>query len=53
MSSDNTGVTKNSRRDTNSRWPTIEDLRDCIHLIQNTLENITKLPEFKEVRSFN
>ncbi|KAF6748269.1 ribonuclease H-like domain-containing protein [Ephemerocybe angulata] len=45
--SDNTSVTKLARQNTHERWNTIEDLRDSVHLIQNTIEEITKLPEHK------
>ncbi|KAF8817235.1 hypothetical protein BYT27DRAFT_7075277 [Phlegmacium glaucopus] len=45
--SDNTNVTKAARCDTIDLVPTMLDLWDCIHHIQNTIKDITNLLAFK------
>jgi len=45
--SDNTNVTKVARRDTIALVPTMLDLWDCVHHIQNTIKDITNLLAFK------
>ena len=47
--SDSTNVTKAARRTTVQVVQTMLDLRDCVHHIQNTIKDITKLEDF-EVR---
>jgi hypothetical protein len=38
---------KAARRDTIALVPTMLDLWDCVHHIQNTIKDITNLPAFK------
>lgn len=45
--SDNTNVTKAAHRNTIEIVPTMLDLWDCVHHLQNTIKDITKLFAFK------
>ncbi|RDB28214.1 hypothetical protein Hypma_001371 [Hypsizygus marmoreus] len=45
--SDSTNVTKAARREIAAAIPTVIDLCDCVHHLQNTIKDITKLSEFK------
>ena len=47
--SDSTSVTLNARHNINEDIPTIFDLHDPCHHLQNTIKDITKLPEFSAV----
>jgi len=48
--SDSTNVTKAARREVSATVPTILDLRDCVHHLQNVIKDITQLNTFKPVR---
>ncbi|KAG1748346.1 ribonuclease H-like domain-containing protein [Suillus paluster] len=48
-SSDDTGNTKNSRRDLSAKQPYILNLQDACHLLSLCSKQICQLPEFKEV----
>jgi hypothetical protein len=47
--SNSTNITKAACRDITQTNPTILDLCDCVHHIQNTIKDITKLNTFKPV----
>jgi len=47
--SDNTGNTKNARRDVVKKYPTILNLADVCHHLANTAKDISNLPEFTKV----
>jgi endoglucanase Acf2 len=47
--SDITNVTKATWKNISTENPTILDLNDAIHHLQNTIGDITKLDEFKSV----
>ena len=49
MCSDSTGNTRRGRKDAQEALPTVLDLGDCCHHLQNTIKDINKLPEFKDV----
>lgn len=48
--SDNAGNTKKARALLKELTPTVLDIADCCHHLQNTAKDLTRLPEFKEVR---
>ncbi|KAF9521628.1 hypothetical protein CPB83DRAFT_900472 [Crepidotus variabilis] len=47
--SDNTNVTKAARTETSAVVPTLLDLWDCVHHIQNTIKDITNDEDFKSL----
>ncbi|TFK80579.1 hypothetical protein K466DRAFT_503657, partial [Polyporus arcularius HHB13444] len=47
--SDNAGNTKKARALLKQLTPSVLDIGDCCHHLQNTAKDLTRLPEFKEV----
>ncbi|KAF8148580.1 hypothetical protein B0H34DRAFT_802808 [Crassisporium funariophilum] len=48
--SDNTGNTRCGRRNAQAVIPTMLNLADCVHHLQNTIKDINGIPEFKDAQ---